>query len=587
MPTQQQKSLIDPYAELSVEVRRTFLRDAHAMSTPDKLKHLLNFILTHHAVAPLLENAVYVVLNKPPLNSHEKRHFIAAMKLANVANSTVGFLQQKPTPMRTKSRDEKCDLVFFGPEKDAALKLAAELLWDQVWQEYWEITVEGQRRHSIYTWNQLLLKDGARPYPLGVCWKNHASNGDHPAAPYFNLHECHGLLETIGLPTFCLNWEAELLKVKRDQGVHLQNPIWLPDVDPLRNAFNKVDQAGESERHSGAVGWALFHLLRSYGIWGGGAFLSIPILIGARGIERTAVLSVCTEKPLSEIEYRQWRMVATILFRPLVESEMVAMIVNQDIATIAYSVGHALRPRLGALMEKLSTLRAEIARKFPDQPAILAIASQAEQFTSNCLGTANIMNFVAAFLHSQDGSAMKEEFFITEDYILSKRFVELAHACNQAQKYAVLGFDEIDLNILDARNARIAFSPNSQNKGRLFNPFYDELFFEIFFNAARYCSPEQSRLHIRIESAMDASETMYSQNVLVFGNIIRYPAMLKNYELAPGKWCDWTKGPHGGLRFMADCLRLTRTGNLSVRVVEHDNSLFFEVRIPLIELVLT
>jgi hypothetical protein len=266
---------------------------------------------------------------------------------------------------------------------------------------------------------------------------------------------------------------------------------------------------------------------------------------------------------------------------------MVTMITNQDIATIVYSVGHALRPRFGMLTTKMSELRAALAQRFPDHPDILATALQAQIFASNCLGTANIMNFVAAFLNSQDGSPIKKDFFVKEDYILSQRFAELAALCNQAQQDATVEFDGGDLRLLSERKARIGQSPRlPTNGGRLFDPFYNELFFEMFFNAARYGPKGQSCLRIKIATPIDAAEEHYCSHLLVFSNIIRYPPSVENYKSASGKWFDWSDGPHGGLRFLADCLRLTKTGNLKIRVVEQANATIFEVRIALLGLVL-
>jgi hypothetical protein len=49
----------------------------------------------------------------------------------------------------------------------------------------------------------------------------------------------------------------------------------------------------------------------------------------------------------------------------------------------------------------------------------------------------------------------------------------------------------------------------------------------------------------------------------------------------PGEWKAWGAGQQGGLRFLADCLRLSSSGSLQVMALKEGESWLFRARLGL------
>jgi hypothetical protein len=144
---------------------------------------------------------------------------------------------------------------------------------------------------------------------------------------------------------------------------------------------------------------SIYHLLRSYARWGGGAFISIPVVL-ASGADRntSAVLSICTEGPLSSSSVLRWRLLAESILPVIASSELVTQFHVQRVAEEvalgqAEAWAHEVKNRTAPMIACLS--RASAA-----DPTL-------ESDTSRALHGALILNAVSYAVQLALGSSQK------------------------------------------------------------------------------------------------------------------------------------------------------------------------------------
>jgi hypothetical protein len=598
MPWQPSSLKIDPFAKLGELVREELLGTSRGKATPERLKAILNTICSsqpqHGAVDPhivsLFDNVVYVVLNHPPLRSQGlERHFVAALNLRNFGTPVEQHLSELSGSTMSPIQDSGCELVFFGDISKSHLIPAASWLWHRKWQDYWNLTIEGEQSRGWYTWNQLLLK-GVSPVPMGVCWDQDHRRGaemheSNPQTPY--LHLSSALANRIGLPDPASDqWGKLLLRDKASGHWNAGREYIDNDLIELRDLFNSIYPKGHSKT-TAPVAWAVEQLARYYGFWGGKAFLSIPVVIGALGFYRVAVLSICSVAPLELLQYREWKLIAGAMVRPLIEEEMARLVKSREMAKITYSIGHSLKSRFRGMSSKLAVLREKVSKKLAKDKAAQAMASIAAEHSESCQRTAEMMNLMAALLHAEDGSDLGDEFFSREPYQIGPYLEKQCSACNAAQKRTVVEFDKADFRKILRSDLRIMPSRRRNWPGRLFDPFYDEVFFEILLNSAQHSFNKSSSKCILKLGVYDVPFPQGSSHLctaLVFTNFCCDPDCLQTKGFIPEVWLDCRHGHEGGLRFMADCVDLTLSGRLEARFLKRGSGHVFQTRLTLEDL---
>ena len=325
--TAQISDLREPYATFRNWVRFQLLplaEQSGETTVPERLEKVLQQVFCdgNQLINKLTEDMVYIVLNHPPPNvGRVERHFVAAINWSNVDLRTKAWLSSYHPPSTPAGVQSKCKVVFLNPQpSDKKLEKVANTLWSNLWNEYWDITQNADKRD---TWNHLLLKPRVQPLPMGLYWGDESST-DFCAA-YFHLRK--EVAKIICLS--CLDGKnpiEELLAIKPTEiGALDASSLNLSELQPLRALCNAIDPEGNNVKNQtppDAIAWMIFHLVRSYAVWGGNSFLSIPIVIGTAKMSHTAVLSICSKKPLKMEAFREWCVVADALLRPFVEEDM-------------------------------------------------------------------------------------------------------------------------------------------------------------------------------------------------------------------------------------------------------------------------
>jgi len=481
-------------------------------------------------------------------------------------------------------------IVTDDDVEDQQLLDSAERLWIHKWNEYWDITQEEVARAGIYTWNHLLLKEGARPLPIGICW-NPSLHSTGDVLPYFPVSK--SALEQIGVGSHNTeDWIRSLLKLPVAFGevpIKEGTTSWT-ELSHLKAIFDEVDGSGLETRTPSGVARKVFHLIRSYAIWGGSAFISIPVVIGTAGFSHTAVFSICTLRPLSSMEYRDWRLIAGVLLRPLLEREILDLAKQQDFVEAAYSIGHPFKHRFNDLQGSVDELYGSVTkfdRLFAGTPDASRFAEERKDLleirefvyanAQTCRRVSELMNFIASLRKANSFTQLKGKYLVDVPY----RFVE------HITKYC----DSPFIRYFDSRKGCVSIGPNSVdqlkqcdlriepfttslwNNMRPFNSLYDELFYELLLNTAHYGVPNDCTLHIAIDRAKP------NEPALLFTNQCNRSSLPAN--MPAGQWHKWGTGREGGLRFFAEHLSLTDTGYVECRADHNDMNTTFNVRVVL------
>jgi hypothetical protein len=564
---------------------------------PERLKIILEGICDNPAgldprIATLFDEIVYIVLNHPPLSSQrQERHFVAAMNLNRLAEQTKQHLRVISGHLPQTEKDFACELLFFGQPSEPQLEQAASWLWQHKWLQYWGITVDWEESRRWYTWNQLLLK-GDRPVPIGMCWQSpiaathKTASAPEPQPPY--LYVSSDLSAEIGLPDpNPSTWFEQLLTpVSKAVEERVDYPSRVDELYPLRDIFNHIDPKGFT-RTTELAAWSVTQLARYYACWGGQAFISIPVVIGALGFYRVAVLSICTSRPLDSLAYREWKLIAGAIFRPMIEEEMVNLVRHRDLARVTYSIGHSLKSRYRGVIGKIEALCQTVKDKLGQDSNAQAIASIALERSESCQRTAEMMNFMSALLYTEDGSPLRKEFLCADIYPIASKLREQSLACNEAQKRIQIELDGTILKALTRTSARIQHCSRSKWSGRIFDPFYDEILFEILLNAAQHNlegGETQCTVTTEIKRSVIPENTYSDCMALVFTTCCHNPDVLVKKGFAAGKWRNCIDGHEGGLRFMADCLDIASLGAVHARLLKQRTSFVFQTHLTLVEL---
>ncbi|HEV2842606.1 MAG TPA: hypothetical protein VGW39_14885 [Chthoniobacterales bacterium] len=588
--------MTDTYAEFANHLRFHVLRQSADRPVNEKLRTLLEEALTERnpLAGNLLEDMVYVVLNHPPPTLRGgQRNVVAAINWQNVHEQTKSYLKTARYPETTISEARGCEVLFLNlVEEDGSLQAAATALWAQKWNEYWSITEAGVVGMQRYTWNQLLLKEDSRPLPMGLTWEVDLECDS--GSPYFRLTK--DTSRQIGLA--CLGSPEATLRLLKlgarsidDRDRHAGH---CAKLQPLLDLCNKIDPRGAERRSLQSVAWKVFHLVRSYAVWGGAAFISIPVVIGTADMSHTAVLSVCSKRPLSPEKYRDWSFVANVLLRPLVEEDMFGLVREHKFAEAAYSIGHPFKHRFNdvtggvrgldsqvkELIREINVSDAEPKNSLLDRANRLLEASDYVWSSSEtCRRVSDLLNFISS-LHNADLSArIHEKYLVATPYWFADHLPSVTN-CLQLPFKRYFDGEEKTVNI-DAETVallhgrRVGIVPFLMSWGtcRPFDSLYDELLYELLRNTAHYGFPNPCLLRISLDLGN------LTDPALIFSNFCSKESLPN--KVAPDQWVEWSSGREGGLRFFNDYLTMTGIGSIRCKFEDVNTQPRFSVRLAL------
>lgn len=248
-----------------------------------------------------------------------------------------------------------------------------------------------------------------------------------------------------------------------------------------------------------------------------------------------------------------------------------------DLAESVYSIGHPLKHRLGRVRQAVETeFEALNAQPFDLDDARYQ-CQRMRLFTTSAECTASIMDLMANLCQHRDVSKLDGKFFSRAPYAIGEHFrMILGHSGEAGARTRI---EESDLRRLDG----LSIQPGDSLR-RLFDPFYDDILFELLFNAERHCHPSAKELSVTYEHIPgDVVDVGKALSALIFTNVMREPSF-DRLGLTPNQWCRWRtdrRGPKGGLRLLASQLSLTGAGDLFARILEQEGQWLFSLGVSL------
>lgn len=564
---------------------------APGKTTADSLRSALDTLVSEASMGPeadhirfgpdgLVAPLVYVVANHVPL-SHSSSEFGFQRTVAAVAkrgNFQPPISRSNGQALSTRMLDFECSLGFFGEPSAPDADSAAAALWLDRWREYVTLT-EGLESQGLITWNQLLLKNVARPHVMGTAWN---WPDDNSPLSYYTLVDEY-LLSELGLPSgeSLPSWAESLWNTPIEQPLAASDQVHR-ELDRLITRCQKMEPRQIFSVREAR--WALYQLLRSYALWGGGCFLSIPIAFGGTALtEATSVLSLCTSRPLNEREVLQWRSIGREIFQPLIARESEAVIrqdlTNRRYVHSTYGIGHALKNRVMPLRRQLDE-----ALRLTETGELKQSLLVAEQVATSIRDFGHLLNFFGQVRKAGrlGMRALSKDVVLANELQLGARLSSLLSTLTptlgaRTQAKVAPTSDLSDLVGLVVR----PFCDNDK-AGRAVRPideFYDEILYELCVNAANY-GPL-----VRAQDGSDQvsiSVTVTENLELIISNQFerttgRFP------KIAKDEWIDWPNeaSDGGGLYYSALALSMTETGAIALMVTENDGCCVFYVRLTL------
>jgi hypothetical protein len=251
--------------------------------------------------------------------------------------------------------------------------------------------------------------------------------------------------------------------------------------------------------------------------------------------------------------------------------------VDRDLAENVYAIGHPLKHRLGLINEFLGSQSAALEE---GSVANALIWHHRVVNAVECAArTAGTMDFFSSLCqHGRRLDRMASKFVTTKPYKPGTTVRQ--HLDSFARARWTLAGDSNDLLALDA----IVVAP--QREVRPCDSIYEDLFFEILFNAYWKSPPDKRELRITLKQIQvlgRASVATYP--CILFSNPTTAANECEREEVFRGldigdewsRWPDDPGGPKGGLRLHAFQLRVTGAGDLFAKLAPHAGQWWFSV----------
>lgn len=257
----------------------------------------------------------------------------------------------------------------------------------------------------------------------------------------------------------------------------------------------------------------------------------------------------------------------------------------RDIAVGSYKIGHPMKRRVGSIQKAIGSLIYGLEHDSSIEQ-LKSLANKASERLEHIENLGHILDVISRALTKEkyektflsDG---KEEYWVSADnYLICPRVNTISSQINNAE--TVKGKDGIQLNWgADANTAFIAPWLNEQTV-RPSDLFYDEIFWEILFNAFRRGKANTNQqVSIRVFLEPISNDRIESSPMLVFENDCEYginaQSLLLDINNGWNKWSTSENAPVGGLYFIATFLQITNTGCLYAKIHEIDKRFTFSI----------
>lgn len=294
---------------------------------------------------------------------------------------------------------------------------------------------------------------------------------------------------------------------------------------------------------------------------------------------------VFSSRPLGTLDRSRFKLTLTTLLQPIESAYAIGTEIDKhqiELAEHIYAVGHPLKHRLGEVRGDIETEIAELQSAFDPVSALtrwegLRIRARRAE------NTAQMLDLMAELCRCGGDLAQ-----IVAAKFLTTRSYELARAITQIRaEFSKSRFDvkipDEDLECLKGWKI-IPTIPTKTERSRLYNTFYDDILYELLVNPIRRMPVKERILRIMVDDILLESDDITKLSSCL---IISNPTFLNRFDhisLCPEKWLPWRTdrgGPKGGLRLIANNLRITRMGDLYAKPYQEKGKWWFSVALHL------
>jgi hypothetical protein len=519
-------------------------------------------------VRELNEDIVYFVLNGTDVRNNE-RAFVAAINWAHVDNAVKSETLLSGTGLSETallSHGTQTQIFSTKTEKlTTAERKLANRYWNLIWEDYIKITKEEDETNQRLTFNHWLLNYTANPLNTGIYWGNKGEE-DKIDGGYFWIPP--ETLELLGIS--CKNGrphETLQLSPYFNRTVNYDSQL-----SRLKAHMSKMAQRRPELNHLGNVAFSVYHIIRSYGCWGGNSFYSIPVgsLEG-----RSLIMSLCSQRPLNEQVIERWALVANKIFRDIMPQEINlhdAIKREMHFMNATYALGHNLKNRLLDAPSKVSNISLKLKRVFDnhkiterEKDEVISEVLNLQVQVQSLANTGNLLDLMARAMTegSENVFSLKPAWHEKESINLRDLFVKI---CG---KFATIKGDgkypKINISTL-SKDLFICTSPKTAIRPADF--VFEEIFFELLINAAGY-----GKVYVKDEKNWVDIEVKNEGTRLMIINTSNAPISdeVKFQGKEEGKEIVISEIAQGGLLHIYWFLELTGIGSLSFMIDRTNN----------------
>ena len=529
------------------------------------------------------EDVVYFVLNGTDIRNNE-RAFVAGMnwaKLDDRVKKRTLFENTSLAGSKPESETGNRTLLYSTKKEDLRTKTEdAQFInqcWNLVWEDYLRLTKKEEDKNKRFTLNHWLLNYTKHPLNIGVYWgtKMKASEID---GGYFHLPP--DSLRPLGA-----------LDVKKEKFNSLQLPenftkriSYDSQLNQIETHMSEMDQDNNDYNNVNNIGFAVYHIIRSYGCWGGNSFYSIPINYGSAKEKRIGVLSICSKKPLNEKMVERWSLVANKIFKDIILEELDTYKENErklNLTHLTYSLGHNLKNRVLDGDTKISQLKEQVKNLIKDSGSSSSVKKELGKVINELSDVAlqvkslsnvgNLLDLIARSMTEEHPNvfALKNDWHSKDETKLNDFLVTF-----YKKKFCVVSklgiYGMINLENLPEGIKIMPWLTNPETglKIRPADFIYEEIFFELFVNALSYGNTfiEDEKNFVQIDISTDGNKIIVAN---IPGKSLNENTKFAGHE--DGKELAADLIAHGGLLYISEFLSVTNTGSLKICLDKKEN----------------
>jgi hypothetical protein len=247
--------------------------------------------------------------------------------------------------------------------------------------------------------------------------------------------------------------------------------------------------------------------------------------------------------------------------------------IESRLAAAAYSIGHPMKRRVDSVRAALNSMLD--LRPDDDAKALIHDAGRAALRVSRLGHILDVLSDVLQSSESENVFQHKDEWRADGPFDLAGLLESLDGVC------LAPGVRQVRIPLAASiEGARIGCWLRDRD-GQLYRPadlFYDELFYELFLNAAKHGVGDTSEVSVEVRCQELTIRDVQIQAVTVVNGIDSRDERLE----AP--WAVWNEGddaPVGGLYFLASLLHRAALGRLWTRTEQRNGEFVFVVALEL------